>query len=120
VLAWDTRKLGRQILTGCTRQQLVKDDLHRVEPVQSLGSGAVGYALSIVALAEAPKSDTIKIVQTNSLGDRVDYGGVGDTLREDVGQVDVDEVNAALDASSAGATDLYQDQEGDCEEKEEG
>lgn len=120
VLAWDTRKLGRQILTSCTRQQLVEDDLHRVEPVQSLGTRAVGYTLSIVALAEAPKSDTVEIVQTNSLGNRVDDSGVGNTLREDVGQVDVDEVNAALDASSAGATNLYQDQEDDCEEKEEG
>ena len=76
--------------------------------------------MAIVTFAEAPETDAVEIVQTNSLSNRVDNGGVRDRLGEDVRKVDVDEVDAALDASSAGAANLDKDHENDGYEEEKG
>lgn len=91
--------------------------MHRIEPVKSLRFGAIGDALTIVTLAETPETNAVEVVQTDSLGNGVDNGGIGNRFGEDVRQVDVDEVDAGLDASSASAADLDEDQEDDGQEE---
>lgn len=76
--------------------------------------------MAIVAFTEAPEPDTVKVVQTNRLGNRVDDGCIGHRFRENVGQVDVDEVDAASDARGTGATNFDEDQEDDGDEQEKG
>jgi hypothetical protein len=72
------------IPTCCTSEQLADDDLYRIEPIKSFRFGTTGDALAIVALAVAPETDAVEVVQTDSLGNRVDDSGIGNRLGEDV------------------------------------
>lgn len=76
-------------------QQLVEQDLHRVEPVQRARGRAVGDALVVVALAEVPQPDLVEIVEAERAREGVDEDDVAGARRDDVGQVEGEEVGAA-------------------------
>lgn len=52
----------------------------------------MGDALTVVALAEVPQTDLVKIVQPDGSGDRVDEDGIGDGERDDVGEINLEEI----------------------------
>lgn len=54
---------------GGARQQLVEDDLDRVEPIQRFGRRAIRDSLPDISLAEVPQPDLVEIVQSDGLGD---------------------------------------------------
>lgn len=87
----DGDDLGRQG-DGRAREQLVHEDLDRVEPVEGLGRGAKGDTLVEVPFAKGPEADLVEVVQADGLGDAVDQGGVGDRGGDDVGEVELEEV----------------------------
>jgi len=106
------------ILTGCAGKQLIENDGDRVEPVECLGRGTVRYTLSIVTLAEVPQPNLVKVMETKSLGDRVDDTRVWYRLGDDVCQVEFDEVDALFDATALGCVpNLDQDHEDNGDEK---
>lgn len=52
----------------------------------------MGDALAVVALAEIPQADLVEIVQPNGAGDRVDEDGIGDRERDNVGEINLEEI----------------------------
>ena len=110
----------RAELTSCTSKQLIEDDGYRIEPVKSLRLGTVCDSLAIVTFTETPESDAVEIVKAERLSNRVDNARIRYSFRNNVGQVDIDEVDAASDTACAGAANLYEDQENDCDEEEKG
>ena len=53
---------GQKERTGSTSQQLTKDNLHRIEPIQHLGLATIGNTVPI-PLAIPPQADLIEIMQ---------------------------------------------------------
>jgi hypothetical protein len=47
----------------------------------------------------------VEIVQTDGLGDAVDQVGVGDRRRDDVGQVELEEIGVSQDGAVGGVGD---------------
>jgi hypothetical protein len=58
-----------------------------------------------VPLAKVPEADLVEVVQADGLGDAVDQGGVGDGRGDDVGQVELEEVDCREDGGGAGVAD---------------
>lgn len=110
----------KEIHTRSTSQQLIGDDFDRIEPVQGLRLGAVGDADAIIAFAEAPEADGVKVVQTERLRDGVDEARVRNADGDDVGEVEVDEVDFVEDLVLLRVANLHEDEEGDGDEQQEG
>lgn len=66
-------------------EELIQDNRDGIEPVQRLMLPTTRDTLVIISLTEIPKPDTVKVMQTNRLGNRVDERGVGHRCRKDVG-----------------------------------
>lgn len=81
--------------TRCTRQQFVQQNRDRIKPVQRLGVRAGCNAGIVIALAEVPHADLIKVMQTDCPGNTVDEDGIGNGLRDDVGEVEFQKVGIA-------------------------
>lgn len=75
---------------------------------------------SDVACAVVPESHMVVIVETQCLGDGVDEEGIGHRDRDDVGEVDTDEVGVARDCAVANVADFNKDEEDDGDQEEEG
>lgn len=58
-----------------------------------------------VTLAKIPQADLIKVVQPDGLGDAVDEARIGHRGRDDVGQVELEEVDALEDGFWVGVAD---------------
>ena len=79
-------------LTRCSGEQLITQNLDRVEPIQRLRRGAVGHALALVALAKVPKTNLIEVMQTQCLRNSVDQGKIGHRRRDDIAEIETDKV----------------------------
>lgn len=82
---------------GGACQELVEQDLHRVEPVEWFGVGAVCDSLIVVAFAEVPEADLIEIVEAEGAGEGIDELDVICRGGDDVGEVEGVEVGVADD-----------------------
>ena len=69
--------------------------MHRIEPVQPFGRGAVGNTGLGVAFAERPQADLIEVVEAKGASDGIDQDGVWDGQGNDIGQIDGEEVGGA-------------------------
>lgn len=70
------------------------------------------HARPLVPLAVVPQADLVEVAQADRLRDRVDEHGVGERARDDVGDVDAEEVDARQNARVGGAAEEHQQREG--------
>ncbi|KAB8542119.1 hypothetical protein FH972_025582 [Carpinus fangiana] len=108
-------------LTGGSCKQLVEYNADRIKVVEALGLGAVCDAVIVVALAEIPQADLVKIVQTQRSGDAVEEGRIGpERCRNDIGEVKADEPDVAEPGDVVRVTDFDDNEEDDCDEEASG
>lgn len=87
--------VGRQG-DGCTSEELAEENLDRIEPVHPLWFTAEGDLVAI-AIAVAPKTDLVEVMQTQGPGDAVDQAKIRHRARDDIGQIELDEVDGGED-----------------------
>lgn len=107
-------------LTRRSGEQLITQNLDGVEPVQRLRVRAIRNALALVALTEIPQPNLVEIVQPQCLRNGVDQGKVGHRRRDDIAEVEADEVPVAQQRLVVCAADLQENEEDDSDEQEEG
>lgn len=109
----------RREINRCACEQLIAENLHRIEPIQRGGLAAKSHTLALVSLAEAPQSDLVKIMETQRLRNCIDQGKVGNRSRHNVAQVEAEKVPVLNDGFVAYTGNVNQDEEdeGDKEEK---
>jgi hypothetical protein len=79
--------------------------------------GREGGGLHIsVTFAKVPEADLVEVVQPDGLGDGVDEARVGDGRGDDVGEVELEEVEVSEDRTGVGVADedLEQDESSGC------
>ena len=105
--------------TRCSSQQFREDDLDGVEPVQRLWDRTAADLISI-PLAIVPQADLVEIMQANCPSNRVDQLGLRYGLRDDVAEVELDEVDGAGDVTVVGGdvADFDEDSEDEGDQKE--
>lgn len=104
-----SKKILDAILTRSSSQQLVKDDINRVEPIQRSRPAALRDLIA-VAFAKIPQSHLIEIMQTEGPGNRVDELSLRYGSWYYVAQIQFDKVDAAQNrAISTCIADLDQD-----------
>lgn len=103
--------------TGSASKQLTLYYSHWVKPVQCLCWRALRDSLVVVALAVVPQADLVEVVQAERSCNAVDQRGVWYARRDDICEVESDEVpvNGRL-----GVSDFDENEEDDGEEEEEG
>ncbi|KAL8943076.1 MAG: hypothetical protein Q9216_001276 [Gyalolechia sp. 2 TL-2023] len=107
-------------LTSGASKQLVQHDLYGIEPIHLPRLAAVGDLVSI-ALAEVPKSDLVEIMQSESPCDAVDENRIWHGSRNNVAQIQLDEVDGGQDRMAGiYIADLDKDNEDERYKKEEG
>jgi hypothetical protein len=90
----DAGDLGGESDCGA-RQEFVEQDLDRVEPIERAWSRAMCNAFTVVALAEVPQADLVKIVKAQGTCKGTRKSDVAGRGRDDVGQVEFVEVGPA-------------------------
>lgn len=70
------------------------------------------HARPLIPLAVVPQADLVEVAQADRLRDRVDEHGVGERARDDVGDVDAEEVDVRQNARVGGAAEEHQQREG--------
>lgn len=81
---------------------------------------AIRGSLTIVSLAVIPQTDGVEIMQPQRLRDGIDQCGVRHRERNDVGDVDFEEIDFVEGRVDAGVADFDEDEEDDGDEQPEG
>ena len=110
------RRSGRTVITV---QELVDENLDRVEPVHQLRLAASRDALVVVPFAKVPHSDLVEVVQPSLFGQRVSRLLVSEAGDDNIAHVNLKEIEVAEDVLVRQVADLHEDKENERNDEQE-